>query len=84
MKRTLLLALTAMLLLAGCNSLTQENYNKVKTGMHYDEVVSILGKPESCSEALGLMSCEWKDGDAEVAISFIAKKVTITTGSGLK
>lgn len=84
MKRTLLVAAAAMLLLGGCNKLTKANYDKVKTGMQYDEVVRLIGDPESCSEAIGLMSCEWKSGDAEVAVSFIGNKVTLVTGSGLK
>lgn len=84
MFKTLLIAAAALLLLSGCNKLTKANYDKVTTGMQYDEVVRHLGDPDNCSEALGLMSCEWKNGDAEVSVSFIGNKVTLVTGSGLK
>ncbi len=52
--------------------------------MTYDEVVQILGKPEGCSETLGISNCEWKDNDAMISITFISNQVTIAVAEGLK
>ena len=84
MYKTLWIAAAAALLLAGCSKVTKENYDKIKTGMQYDEVVRLIGDPDSCSEAIGLSSCTWKSGDAEVSVNFIANKVTLSSASGLK
>lgn len=84
MRISYLLLAAALLFLTGCTRLTKSNYDKIKTGMTYDEVVKIIGKPEHCSEAIGLSSCEWKSGDAVVKINFIADQVTLTTAEGLK
>ena len=84
MRKSYLLLAAALLLLSGCNKLTKENYDKVKSGMMYDDVVNILGKPTNCSEAIGITSCEWKSGESEVQINFISNKVTLMTGENLK
>ncbi len=73
-----------ILLLSGCNKVTKENYGKIKSGMTYNEVVEVLGKPEGCSETLGISNCEWKNDDAMIAITFISNQVTITVAEGLK
>ena len=74
----------SLLLFSGCSELTKENYDKIKTGMHYDEVVQLIGKPEECSDTLGLSSCKWKNGKADVKISFISNQVTLISGRQLK
>ncbi len=73
-----------ILLLSGCNKVTKENYDKIESGMSYNEVVEVLGKPEGCSETLGISNCEWKNDDAMIAITFISNQVTITVAEGLK
>ena len=84
MKKSYLLLAAALLLLSGCNKLTKENYDKIKSGMMYDEVVQIIGKPTNCSEAIGISSCTWKHGESEVNVNFIANKVTLMSGDNLK
>jgi uncharacterized protein YceK len=84
MNKKVWMAVAALLLLAGCSKVTKANYDKIKTGMQYDEVVRLIGEPTDCSEAIGLSSCTWKSGDAEVTVNFIANKVTISSASGLK
>ncbi len=73
-----------ILLLSGCNKVTKENYDKIESGMSYNEVVEVLGKPEGCSETIGISNCEWKNDDARIAITFISNQVTIAVAEGLK
>ncbi|HEY9189247.1 MAG TPA: DUF3862 domain-containing protein [Sulfurovum sp.] len=84
MKKRYLLIAALVLLLSGCNKVTKDNYDKIKSGMTYDEVVKVLGKPEGCSETLGISNCEWKDDDAMISITFISNQVTIAVANGLK
>jgi PBP1b-binding outer membrane lipoprotein LpoB len=79
------LAIAALLLvLSGCSKVTKENYDKIEVGMTYDNVVQLIGKPERCSEALGISSCEWENGDARVDIKFVSNQVTFIAANGLK
>lgn len=80
MRRLVLVA--AMLLgLAACGSkLTQDNFNKVSSGMPYAEVVKILGEPQS-SQGGGLMgfsagTAVWQDDKHQITIVFLNEKVT--------
>lgn len=82
-KRYLIITLL-ILLLSGCNKVTKDNYDKIKSGMTYEEVVKLLGKPEACSDVLGISNCEWKNDDAKIAITFISDQVTIAVAEGLK
>jgi hypothetical protein len=83
MKTPYLIIPALLLLLAGCSKVTKENYDKIKTGMSYDEVITLIGKPEGCSEALGISSCEWKNGKATISAKFISNKVTFITAEEL-
>ena len=69
----LLIAVAA--LLVGCNKLSKANYDKLKVGMEYDEVVAIFGKPDSCSDTHVAKGCEWGDERKNVTIGFIEDKV---------
>ena len=72
-----------LLLLAGCSKLTQDNYNKLKVGQTYGEVTAILGKPDSCSNALFVKSCTWGNDSKNISINFMGDKVLITTSKNL-
>jgi len=69
------LIITVAALLAGCNKLSKENYSRLKVGMEYDEVVSIFGKPDSCSDTYVAKGCKWGDERKNVTIGFIDDKV---------
>ncbi|UPT78498.1 DUF3862 domain-containing protein [Sulfurovum sp. XGS-02] len=84
MKKRFLIIIGIILLFNGCSKVTKENYDKIKSGMTYEETVKVLGKPEGCSETLGISNCEWKNDDATIAITFISNQVTITVAEGLK
>ena len=75
------LAFAAVLLLAACSKLTQENYEKIQNGMSEQEVAAILGKPtESSSTALLNLTAtasRWADKDAVIVIRFMNGKVVL-------
>lgn len=78
----ILLVLVAMLL--GCSKLTVENYAKIKTGIEYSEVVRILGKPDSCSEALFVKSCTWGNEQKNITVNFVGDKVILSASKNIK
>ena len=82
MKKTVLLLAIAGLV--ACSKVTSENYNKLESGMAYNEVSAILGGPESCSEALGTKTCVWGDEKHNITVNFIADKMIAASGKGLK
>ena len=75
--------LCALLLLSGCTKITKENYGKLKAGMHYDEVVAILGDGTTCDGALGAKSCTWGDDQKNIKVKFVADKAVFMSHKGL-
>ena len=75
------LAFAALLLLAACSRVTQENFAKVQDGMTEQEVSAILGSPTETSSGsiLGLSgtSSIWKGGDAVITIRFVNGRVAL-------
>ena len=82
-KRVLLVLLFMSIALFGCSKLTRENYDKIKVGMDYQEVVSIIGEPDECDSALGAKSCTWGSDNKNITIKFIADKVVVPSMKGL-
>ena len=74
----------AAVMLAGCRKLTMDNYAKLKTGLEYSQVVAIIGKPDSCSEALFVKSCVWGDEQKNIKVNFVSDKVMLATCKNLK
>lgn len=72
-----------LLLTAGCSKLTKENYDKLKVGQEYDEVVSILGKADACSSTMGIKNCTWGDNQTHISVKFVGNKVVIFSSKGL-
>ena len=82
MNRTLLACL--LLLLAGCSRITQSNYEKLRVGMTYDEVIAILGKPTSCSDVMIARSCIWGDEKRNISVTFVGNQILLHTSLNLK
>lgn len=83
LKKMVLVALLFSFVLAGCSKLNQENYDKIKVGMDYQQVIEILGDPDKCDAALGTKSCLWGTEKKNIAIQFVADKVILPTMKGL-
>lgn len=84
-------AVSSMLLIAAlcfmavaCGNLTQQNYDKIKVGMSYQEVEKILGSNPTCDSALGVKSCTWGTAEKHIKVQFVADKVTLYSAKGLK
>ncbi len=68
----------------GCSRLTMDNYNKIKSGMTYDEVVKILGKPDKCDDVIGMRKCVWGDEKKSITVSFVGDKALLFTANNIK
>jgi len=77
------LAFAAVLLLAACSKVTQENFARIQDGMSEQEVTAILGSPteSSSGSVLGISgtSSKWAGGDATITIRFVNGKVALRT-----
>lgn len=80
----LALPLAMFALLAGCSKITQENYDKLQTGMSYEQVQAVLGAPKSCSDVLGVKSCTWGDAKHHIDVSFLGDKALAYSAEGLR
>ena len=84
MKFFLLVLLTILLFTSGCSKITKENYDKLEIGMEYSEVITILGKPDNCSDTMGAKSCIWGNEAKNITINFLAEKSIILSSVGIK
>lgn len=82
MRMILLLMMVAVLF--GCSKLTAENYAKIRTGMEYNAVAAILGKPDSCSEVLFVKSCVWGNEQKNITVNFVADKAILCGSKNLR
>jgi hypothetical protein len=73
------LLLVALLVLAACSKITQENFAKVQDGMSEPEVTALLGSPTSTSsvQVLGIGGTHslWEGSDAVISVRFVNGKV---------
>ena len=84
LRNTMFWIISASLLLAvGCSKLTTENYDRLKVGMDYDEVVAIFGEADECGGAIGIKSCTWGDDKKNVTVNFAGDTVVMFSGQGL-
>ncbi len=76
--------LAVLALLTGCSKLTMENYSRIEVGLNYNEVVKILGKPDSCTEALLVKNCVWGNELKNITVNFVGDKVVLHTCKNLR
>ena len=76
-------AFAALLLLAACSKVTQENFARIQDGMSEQEVTAILGSPAESSSGsiLGISgtSSKWTGSDAVITVRFVNGKVALKT-----
>jgi outer membrane protein assembly factor BamE (lipoprotein component of BamABCDE complex) len=84
MKMRMIVLPVLLALLFGCSKLTVDNYAKLKVGIEYSEVVRILGKPDSCSEALFVKNCVWGNEQKNITVNFLGDKVMLSTSRNIK
>jgi len=84
-KKTLrLVAVLALVLgLAACSKVNRQNYDQLKLGMGYAEVVALLGEPAQCDALVGFKSCVWGKGDKTITIRLVSDKVILFESQGL-
>ncbi len=67
--------------LIACSRITEENYDRIESGMDETAVIKILGEPaESSSMGIGSLkgkSSVWDDGKARISIQFFNGKVKL-------
>jgi hypothetical protein len=83
-KLFLLVLLTILLLTPGCSKITKENYDRLEIGMEYSEVITLLGKPDSCADTMGAKSCIWGNEAKNIKVNFLAEKTVIFSSVGIK
>ncbi len=77
------IAIITVAMLIGCGKLSVENYDKIKMGMTYTEIVEILGKPDRCGGTMGIKNCIWGNDSRYIMINFAAEKVILFSAEGL-
>jgi outer membrane protein assembly factor BamE (lipoprotein component of BamABCDE complex) len=68
----------------GCSKVSKENYDRLKVGMAYEEVVNIIGSPDSCAETFGTKTCLWGSEKKRIKVSFIGSKAVAFSSKGLR
>jgi hypothetical protein len=75
------LAFAALLLLAACSKVTQENFARIQDGMSEQDVTAILGSPSQSSSGsiLGISgtTSKWTSGGSEITVRFVNGKVAL-------
>jgi hypothetical protein len=79
-----LLGILLMAGLAACSNLTQENYDRLKMGMSYPEIVKLLGEPARCDATLGVKSCVWGEAPKTITVRFAEDTAVFFSSEGLK
>ena len=79
----LTICLLSSLALLGCSKVNQENYDKLKIRMNYDEVLNILGKPDNCKSILNAKNCVWEESSKKITVKFVANKVIYLSSNGI-
>ena len=80
----LAICMFSVLTIAGCDKVNKENYDKIKIGMSYEEVLGILGKPDTCQDpVMKTKSCIWGSSDKQIKIKFVVDTVAWRSSKGI-
>ncbi len=80
----LVICMFSLLALTGCSNVNKETYDKIKIGMSYEEVVGVLGKPNTCEDpVLKTKNCMWGSPDKQIKIKFVADIVSWRSSKGI-
>lgn len=79
----ILICLSPTIIFLSCSKINQENYDRLKVGMDYDEVVKILGKPDNCESILNMKNCTWEESSKNITIKAVADKVVFLSSQGI-
>lgn len=82
-KNVLIFVFLCAVIFLGCSKITRENFDKIGIGMGYEEVVGIIGEPDSCDGALVAKKCVWGNETKNITISFMGEKVILPVMKGL-
>jgi hypothetical protein len=61
----------------------KDNYEMIKMGMEYNEVVKILGDPDDFHSTLQSKKCTWGNDNTYIRIVFIGDRAVFFEGKGL-
>jgi hypothetical protein len=75
--------LAGLALLNACSKVNTENYDRIKMGMPYTEVIALLGHADTCDGAMGIKNCTWGDEDRYINVNFAGDKVIMFSAKGL-
>lgn len=80
----LVICMFSILSLTGCSKVNKVNYDKIKIGMSYEEVVLVLGKPDTCEDlVLNTKNCGWGSSDKQINIKFVGDIVAWRSSKGI-
>ncbi len=83
LRNTFAVCVLCFLLLA-CSKLTNENYSKIKIGMSFTDVTSLIGNPTSCDDAVGVKSCRWGDDKRNITVNFVGDQVILHAAENIR
>jgi hypothetical protein len=79
----LITCLVPIFILLGCSKINKENYDKLKVGLEYEEVLKIIGKPDECESTLNMKNCIWEEPSKSIKIIIVADKVFFLSSQGI-
>jgi hypothetical protein len=78
-----ILLILCSFMITGCSKVTLENYEKLKVGMSYQEIIAIIGAADECSEKLGTKSCTWASNEKFIKVKFVADNAVYFSKKGI-
>lgn len=84
MKIRTALAMALLVTMLGCSKVTLENYNKISSGMSYEEVTALIGAPDQCDDVMGVRNCVWGNEKRSINVSFVGGNVLLFSSHNLK